>query len=98
LLEADEIPYEYREYREDPLRESEIRDVLAMLGVGPKQVLRTRDAAFAKIGLTGDEDDDTLIAHMAAHPTLLQRPIAILGNRAVVGRPPANVLQLARSG
>lgn len=68
--------------------------MLAKLGVGPRAVLRAADAR--KLGLTGDESDDTLLDLMAEHPTLLQRPIGVLGPRAAVGRPPEALLALVR--
>ncbi len=94
MLKEHEVEYRYREYRKDPLSEAELRGVLAMLGVGPKAVLRTRDKAFKELALTGDEADDVLIAHMAEHPTLLQRPIGIKDGKAVVGRPIEELLNL----
>jgi arsenate reductase len=60
-------------------------------------VLRRKDKAFRELGLSGEEDDATLVALMAEHPTLLQRPIGVLGDRAVVGRPPERLLELVGS-
>lgn len=94
MLEDNNIPYRYREYTKEPLTETEIRQVLKMLGVAPKAILRKADRAAKDLGLTGDEADDVLIGHMAEHPTLLQRPIGVLDGRAVVGRPPTNLLDL----
>jgi len=94
LLKERDIPFEYREYRTHPLTENEIRRVLALLGAGPRELLRPRDRAAKQLGLSGDEGDERLIQLMAEHPTLLQRPIGILGDRAVVGRPPENLLTL----
>ena len=91
------IPYRFRDYVKDPLSEAEIRDVLKLLGLRPKDVLRTKDPAIQQLGLTGDEPDAQLIAAMARHPTLLQRPIGIEGGRAVVGRPPERLLGLVAS-
>ena len=68
--------------------------MLGKLDVPLKAVLRKRDKAYKALGLTGDEPDDVLIGHMAEHPTLLQRPIGIKGDRAVVGRPIENLLEL----
>ena len=62
--------------------------------MAPKALLRSRDAAYKELGLTGKEADDVLIGHMAAHPTLLQRPIGVSGDRAVVGRPITELLTL----
>jgi arsenate reductase len=94
LLNEHGIEYTYREYRQDPLSTTEIRDVLKKLGLSARDVLRTRDKAFTELGLTGNEPDSTLVGHMAEHPTLLQRPIGIKGKRAVVGRPPEGLLEL----
>ncbi len=95
MLDERGVEYRYREYTEKPLSEAELRRVLAGLGVGPREVLRRHDRAFKELALTGEEDAGTLIAHMATHPTLLQRPIGVLGERAVVGRPVAKLLELA---
>jgi len=92
LLNENGIAHTYREYTQDPLTEAELRDVFAKLGMGPKAVLRKRDAN--KAGLSGDESDDTLIGMMADNPRLLQRPIGVLGDKAAVGRPVENLLSL----
>ena len=92
MLNEHGIDHTYREYTQDPLTEAELRDVFTKLGVGPKAVLRKRDAN--KAGLSGDESDDTLIRMMAENPRLLQRPIGVLGDKAAVGRPVDNLLAL----
>jgi arsenate reductase len=97
LLDAESVPYRYRDYRQKPLDEEEVWSVLRRLGVGPREVLRRNDKAFRELGLTGEEDDATLVTLMAEHPTLLQRPIGVLGDRAVVGRPPERLLELVGS-
>ena len=94
MLKEQGIPHNYREYTKEPLSESEIRRVLDLLGVEPVAVLRRNDKAYKALSLTGKEPAEVLIQHMAAHPTLLQRPIGILGDAAVVGRPPENLLSL----
>ena len=86
------VDYQYREYTKEPLSAAEVRDVLGKLGLSARDILRSRDAK--KAGLTGDEGDDALIAAMADNPNLIQRPIFVLGERAVMGRPPENVKQL----
>ena len=97
MLEDHGITFEYREYRDDPLSSKEIRALLAKLGLGPRDVLRKKDRAYKELGLTGEESDSRLIQLMSAHPTLLQRPIGIHGGRAALGRPPENLLELARA-
>ncbi len=92
MLEDSDVEFEYREYKKDPLEENELKAVLKKLGLGPRDVLRTRDAN--KLGLAGDETDAQLITLMAENPTLLQRPIGVLGKKAAVGRPPEALLEL----
>ena len=68
--------------------------MLKKLGMTPKDVLRKNDKAYKELGLTGDEKTAELVKLMAEHPTLLQRPIGVVGDRAAVGRPVDNLLEL----
>lgn len=92
MLNEHGIEHTYREYTKQPLSVAELRSVLTKLGVGPRDVLRKRDAT--KAGLTGEESDESLIALMAENPRLLQRPIGVVEDRAAVGRPPEALLTL----
>jgi arsenate reductase len=94
LLEEHGVAYRYREYTQEPLSKAEIKKVLKMLGLGPRDVLRKNDNAYKELGLDGSETDAKLIAHMAEHPTLLQRPIGVSKTKAVLGRPIDNLLEL----
>ncbi len=97
MLNERGIEFEYRDYKKNPLSETEIRDTLALLGTSAREVTRRNDRAYRELGLSGDEPADVLIAHMVEHPTLLQRPIGIVGERAVVGRPIDLLLDLVGS-
>ncbi len=94
MLESRGIEFDYRDYRRDPLSESELRELLAKLELSARELLRTRDAVYRELALSGDEPEDVLIGHLAAHPTLLQRPIGVRGDAAVVGRPIEKLLEL----
>ena len=96
LLEERGIEYEGVEYHETGLDEATIRDLLAKSGLRPRDILRVREPLVAQLGLLeGDgASDDELIAAMAEHPRLMQRPIAVRGDRAVLGRPVERVLEL----
>lgn len=94
MLKEHGVEYRYREYTEQPLSKAEIERVLGMLDVEPREVLRKNDRAYKELGLTGQEPAKQLVKLMAEHPTLLQRPIAVSGNEAVVGRPVENILGL----
>jgi arsenate reductase (glutaredoxin) len=96
LLKEHEIEFVYREYTQDPLSEDELRSVLAKLGLSASAVFRKREAVGKELGLKGNEPDDVLIPHMALHPTLLQRPIGVVGERAAMGRPVEGLLALVR--
>jgi arsenate reductase len=94
LLDEHGIRYRYREYTEEPLSGAEIHDVIKKLNLTPMEVLRKRDVAYRRLGLTGEESGVELVRLMAANPTLLERPIGIVGERAVIGRPPEKLLEL----
>jgi arsenate reductase len=96
LLEENGIDFAYREYRTEPLTVEELKNLFGLLGVSPRELLRRRDKAFRELGLSGEEDDDALIALMHENPTLLERPIGVRGDSAVVGRPPERLLELVR--
>jgi arsenate reductase (glutaredoxin) len=97
LLDEKAIPYRYREYTREPLIEDEIREILGLLGIPARDLLRTKDSAYRELGLA-DQPDDELIRAMARHPTLIQRPIGWLPRKAVLGRPPERLLDLAEGG
>ena len=94
MLDEKGIEYAYREYTEEPLSEAEIKRTLGYLGKEPLEVLRKNDKAYKENGLTGEESKAELITLMAQHPTLLQRPIGVVGTRAVIGRPAEALLEL----
>ncbi len=96
LLAERGIEYEGVEYHETGLDEATIRDLLAKAGLGPRDVLRVREPLVAELGLLEGDGvgDDELIALMAEHPRLVQRPIAVRGRRAVLARPVERVLEL----
>ncbi|MFW6597472.1 ArsC/Spx/MgsR family protein [Propionibacteriaceae bacterium Y2011] len=75
-------------YLTDPLDEAALRDLLGKLEDPPTDLVR-RDATFALLGL-GDDDVatvDQVAAVLAANPKLMQRPVLIRGDRAIIGRP-----------
>jgi arsenate reductase len=92
LLTERGIDFERVDYHVEPLSEDEIRALLRKAGVGPREVLRAKESEYK--ALRGDESDDELIALMAKHPALLQRPIVEVGDRAVLARPPERVLEV----
>ncbi|MCP4329864.1 MAG: arsenate reductase (glutaredoxin) [Alphaproteobacteria bacterium] len=95
LLEDRSIEPEIIEYLKTPPTVAELRRVLDLLGMAPRELMRTKEAAYKEAGLDDPSlDDAALIAAMVAHPILIERPIAISGDRAALGRPPENVLDI----
>ena len=93
LLEEAEVDLEVREYLKDPPTREELVALIEALGVDPREVVRSGEAAYAQLGLDG-ADADELIDALVDNPILLQRPIFVRGDRAVIGRPPEDVRTL----
>jgi arsenate reductase (glutaredoxin) len=94
LLAERGIEPERVDYHVTGLTEAEIRDLLAKACAGPRDVLRTREPAHAEHVAGRDLSDDELVALMARHPELVERPIVVRGDRAVLARPVERVLEL----
>ena len=94
LLNDKKIVHAYREYKKTPLSQSEIKVLLKQLDTPANHLLRKRDKAYKELALTGDESDEHLIPLIAQNPTLLQRPIAVFNNKAVVGRSIEKIISL----
>lgn len=94
ILAERGVDAEYFEYlRERPSRE-EIERVMAMLGVeDPQEIVRRKEPVYRVLELK-DATRDELLDAMAKHPVLIERPIVIRGDRAVLARPPEKVLEL----
>ena len=94
ILSERGIEADYVRYLDQAPSRDEIEAVLTRLGTDdPRTIMRTGEAVYMELGLAG-ADRDTLLDAMVANPILIERPIVIRGDRAVVGRPPENVLDL----
>lgn len=95
LLEDRRIDVEIVRYLETPPDAAELRTLADMLGGPVRDLVRTGEAEYRDLGLDHPTlEDGALLAALAANPRLIQRPILVLGGRAVVGRPPERVLEL----
>ena len=82
-------------YYIEPLSEQQLRGLLKKMGLQPRDILRSSETVYRELGLgKKDFSDDEIIALMAKHPDLIQRPIVERGERAVLGRPTENVKAL----
>nr|WP_321445743.1 arsenate reductase (glutaredoxin) [uncultured Cohaesibacter sp.] len=83
-----------RAYLEDAPTADELRDVLAMLGMEPRALMRTKEALYKELDLANVEQADALIQAMVEHPKLIERPVVIKDGKAALGRPPEAVLDI----
>jgi arsenate reductase len=95
LLAERGIDYDAVESHVLGLTQDEVRDIAQKTGERPAALLRRRDPAYEELGVAGFEDDDErVIAAMVERPALLQRPVVIKGDRAVLARPVERALDL----
>jgi arsenate reductase len=95
LLQEHNISPEIILYLENTPTKSALKILLGKLGISARELLRTSEAAFKEQNLADTSlSDDQLIAAMNACPILIERPIVVAGDKAVLGRPPENVLDL----
>ncbi len=95
LLEQEGVDAEQVLYLDAPPTRAELVDVLRMLGMKPRELMRTGEAVYRELGLNApDLDDDALIDAMIANPILIERPIVIANGQAAIGRPPERVLDI----
>lgn len=94
LLEQRGVQADYRDYLEQAPTVAELEQILRLLGTEDALVImRSKEAAFAEQDLAS-ADQATRLAAIAATPSLLERPILVLGDRAVVARPPERALEI----
>jgi len=92
LLEEANISPDVVKYLETPPNREELQEILKMLNMSPRELMRTHEAEYKDNQLDNKAlSDDELINAMIAHPILIERPIVVSNGRAVIGRPPVNV-------
>jgi arsenate reductase len=83
------------DYLADPPPPARLEHILRLLGTDdPRAIMRTGEAVYRELDLAAVHDRGALLAALSAHPILIERPIVVSGDRAVIGRPPENVLTL----
>lgn len=95
LLESKKISPQVVQYLDSPLSVSQISDILHKLEIKPVELLRTGEPQFAELDLGAvDKSDSDIIAAMAKYPNLIERPILIVDDKAVIGRPTEKLNEL----
>jgi len=97
LLEEKGIKPDIVQYMESPPTAEQLEKILSQLGMTPRELLRRGEDEYRELNLAEPTvTDRELVEAMIAHPKLIERPIVIKGNKAVLGRPPENVLALIK--
>jgi arsenate reductase len=95
LLEARGLTPTIVRYLETPPSAAQLSDLLGKLGIGARQLLRSGEDEYRTLNLADPAlSEAQLIDAMVAHPKLIERPILIVGSKAVIGRPPEKVLEI----
>ena len=83
------------EYLKTPLNKSQLQDLSLKLNLHPREFVRKGESDFQSNNLYAILDDDqALLEAMSKYPKIMERPIIVSGNKAVLGRPPENILTL----
>jgi arsenate reductase (glutaredoxin) len=93
-LEDKGVDFEVVEYIKNPLTGAELKELFNKLGKKPLEVMRTQEELYKKELKGKDYSDDEWIGIMAENPRLIQRPIVVKGDKAVVGDPAENIGEL----
>jgi len=94
ILNSSNENFEIVDYQNNPPTVKELKGILKMLGISPIQLVRKNETIW-KENYKGKELNDAMIIDaMCAHPKLIERPIVIKGNKAVIGRPPERIKEL----
>jgi arsenate reductase len=96
LLEEQGVEAEVVKYLETPPSKEELKELLNMLGMSPRELMRTKEEIYKELGLKEVTDEEALIEAMVANPKLIERPIVVKDGKAAIGRPIENVVALLK--
>ncbi len=82
-------------YLDERLEKNFLQEIIQKLGISPRDLLRTGESAYKENNLKDSNiSDEEIINLMIEYPKLIERPIYVKGNKAIVGRPPENILNI----
>jgi len=96
LLEEQGIEAEVVKYLDTPPSKEVLVEMLKMLGITARELMRTKEDIYKELKLKDEKDEDKLIEAMVANPKLIERPIVIKGGKAAIGRPIENIIALIK--
>jgi len=97
ILEENACETEVVKYLETKPNEQEIKNILNMLGLGARELMRTKEDIYKELNLKDEQDEEKLIQAMAEHQKLIERPIIVKNGRAIIGRPTSAIAEFLNS-
>ncbi len=96
LLEEKGVEIEEVRYLETPPSKETLAELCQMMNLKPKDIIRTGESLFKELGLnqSDEKSDDEWLEILVSNPLLIERPIIRVGDRAIIGRPPENILKI----
>jgi len=96
LLEKEGIKPKVIEYLENPPSKAELKSITKKVGIKPEELVRKEEKVFKNMYKGQKLTDSQWLDVLTKNPMLIERPIAVAGNKAVIGRPPTKVLELLK--
>jgi arsenate reductase len=97
LLEEEGIDAEVVKYLDNVPTKEELREMLKMLGMeSVRELMRTKESIYTELNLADENSEEVLLLAMVENPKLIERPIVIKGNKAAIGRPIENIVELLK--
>ncbi len=97
ILENDGCDKNIISYLENKPNKQELKDALSMLGLSPRELMRTKEDIYVELNLKDESNEDKLIEAMASNPILIERPVIFKDNKAIIGRPTSIIADFIKS-
>lgn len=94
ILKQENQNVEIREYLKVPLNKVELKELVKKLAIKPSELVRTKEKLCKETYKSSEMTSAKWITAMAKHPILMERPIVVKGNQAVIARPPEKALEV----
>ena len=96
ILQNNNVDIEEVRYLEETPSKEKLQELCILMGVKPLEIIRTGEALFKELGLNkaDQKTDDEWLEILATNPKLIERPIVQIGDKAIMGRPPENILKI----
>jgi len=97
ILEENECETEVIKYLDSKPNKQEIKNILTMLGLSARELMRTKEDIYKELNLKEEQNEEKLIEAMATHQKLIERPIIIKNGKAIIGRPTSAIAEFLKS-